>query len=80
MTRNFKILFVLGGTVFVLDAVARCFIVFGLLKKSIWYQIGGVIGTIFVSTFFTTALLVLIPVYRYNAAGYNCCPDTPDTE
>ena len=56
-----------------MDVLCRIVIVYGLFKRSIWFQIAGVVGTILVSTFGTTALLVLIPVYRYNAAGSECC-------
>lgn len=70
---TFSKIFMTGGFVYLIDALCRLVIVYGLLRKSIWYQIGGVIGTIIVSTFATTALLVLIPVYRYNAAGSQCC-------
>ena len=69
----FRKIFMTSGFVYLVDALCRLVIVYGLLRKSIWYQIGGVIGTIIVSTFATTALLVLIPVYRYNAAGSQCC-------
>lgn len=70
---DFRTLFISSGFVYLADVIARCFIVYGLCKRSIWLQIGGVVGTIIVSTFATTALLVLIPVYRYNAAGTDCC-------
>ena len=70
---DFRTLFITSGFVYLADVIARCFIVYGLFKRSIWFQIGGVVGTIIVSTFATTALLVLIPVYRYNAAGTDCC-------
>jgi hypothetical protein len=70
---DFRTLFITSGFVYLADVIARCFIVYGLCKRSIWFQIGGVVGTIIVSTFATTALLVLIPVYRYNAAGTACC-------
>lgn len=76
VTKTFEILFLAGGLVYVVDAVCRVGIVYGLFVKNIWWQIGGVVGTIVVSTFFTTALLVLIPVYRYNAAGSYFCDDT----
>jgi hypothetical protein len=73
---EFSTLFISSGFVYLIDVIFRCIIVFGLCKRSIWFQIGGVVGTIIVSTFATTALLVLIPVYRYNAAGSSCCADT----
>lgn len=75
VTKTFEILFLAGGLVYVVDALCRVGIVYGLFVKNIWWQIGGVVGTIVVSTFFTTALLVLIPVYRYNAAGSYFCDD-----
>jgi len=77
VSKDFRTLFITSGFVYLADVIARCFIVYGLCKRIIWFQIGGVVGTIIVSTFGTTALLVLIPVYRYNAAGTACCEHYP---
>ena len=73
MTQRFKIVFICSAFVYLVDAVCRSIIVYGLFKKSIYYQLGGVVGTIIVSTFLTTTLLVLIPVFRWNAGGEACC-------
>ena len=69
VTDKFKNLLLLSGFVYMIDAIFRVIIVFGLKKKSIWHQITGVLGTIIISTFCITALLVVTPVYRFNAAG-----------
>jgi flagellar biosynthesis protein FliP len=37
VTQNFMMLFMFGGIIFLLDAFCRCFIVFGLFKRSIWF-------------------------------------------
>ena len=37
VTKNFRMLFMFGGIIFLLDAFFRCFIVFGLFKRSIWF-------------------------------------------
>lgn len=73
VTKDFSNLFLSSGFVYLFDILCRGVIIYGLFRRSIWFQIGGVVGTILVSTFGTTALLVLIPVYRYNAAGSGCC-------
>jgi hypothetical protein len=74
---KFSLCFLCGTITYFVDAICRLLIVVGLCVNKIKMQIVGVIGTILVSTFFQTALLIMMPVFRYNSGGVFCATQDP---
>ena len=50
----------------------------GLYFGRIYVQFTGVFGTVVVSTFAQTTMLIIMPIYRYNTAGLACAEKSPD--
>ena len=72
MTMRFETVFYVGFVTYMLDAICRFIIVGGLYAGRIYWQFAGVFGTVVVSTFFQTTMLIIMPIYRYNTAGLAC--------
>ena len=72
VTLRFKTVFYTGFITYLLDAICRFIIVGGLYAGRIYWQFAGVFGTVVVSTFFQTTMLIIMPIYRYNTAGLAC--------
>ena len=75
---RFEIVFYTGFATYLLDAICRFVIVAGLYAGRIYVQFTGVFGTVVVSTFFQTTMLIIMPIYRYNTAGLACASPTDD--
>ena len=78
VTFRFETVFYTGFVTYLLDAICRFVIVAGLYAGRIYVQFTGVFGTVVVSTFFQTTMLIIMPIYRYNTAGLACAEVTPD--
>ena len=64
--------FFVGFFTYLSDAICRLVIVVGLYFGRIYIQFAGVFGTVVVSTFAQTTMLIIMPIYRYNTAGLRC--------
>ena len=78
VTLRFKTVFYTGFITYLLDAICRFIIVGGLYAGRIYWQFAGVFGTVVVSTFLQTTMLIIMPIYRYNTAGLRCASATDD--
>ena len=65
-------MFYVGFFTYLSDALCRFVIVVGLYFGRIYVQFAGVFGTVVVSTFAQTTMLIIMPIYRYNTAGLRC--------
>ena len=72
MTERFRTVFYVGFGTYLSDAICRFVIVVGLYWGRIYVQFAGVFGTVVVSTFAQTTMLIIMPIYRYNTAGLAC--------
>lgn len=68
-TERFEFIFYAGFVTYLMDFMARSVVVFGLFFNNFKLQLGGVFATITVSTTAQTALIIMIPVFRWNYAG-----------
>ena len=68
-----------GFFTYLSDAICRFVIVGGLYCGRIYVQFAGVFGTVVVSTFAQTTMLIIMPIYRYNTAGLACAEKTDAT-
>ena len=80
MTKRFRTVFYVGFVTYLLDAICRFVIVAGLYAGRIYVQFTGVFGTVVVSTFFQTTMLIIMPIYRYNTAGLACAERSDTNE
>ena len=78
VTTRFKTVFFTGFVTYLLDAICRFIIVGGLYAGRIYWQFAGVFGTVVVSTFFQTTMLIIMPIYRFNTAGLACADPSDD--
>ena len=69
---RFKAIFWLGFVTYLVDAVFRLVIVIGLSRRMIYLQLVGAIGANAISAIGQTSLLIVMPIYKNNAAGISC--------
>ena len=69
-----------GFFTYLSDAICRFVIVGGLYCGRIYVQFAGVFGTVVVSTFAQTTMLIIMPIYRYNTAGLACAEWTETSD
>ena len=80
VSARFKGVFIVGFITYLLDAICKFIIVIGLYFGRIYVQFTGVFGTVVVSTFAQTTMLIIMPIYRYNTAGLACAEKSSENQ
>jgi hypothetical protein len=76
LQRRYEIIFLSGFLIYFIAAASHSLIVAGLIMRKFWLQLVGVSIAVLNATMGQTALIMMIPVFRWNSAGIHCAETT----
>lgn len=72
ISKQFKVIYILGFVIYLVETLLHLCIVFGLLTSRFYFQLFGITVKLITASVLQTGLVLIMPVFRYSTGGNRC--------